>query len=195
AHVHLFTLTTNMRVTQDDNQKAKVFSEYLLRIGNGTEPTIENNLIRLPDEIVIPLQNSDDSIKLLLDTIYPNLSENASNTTFVTERAILTPLNSSVDEINEQIVHKFLVQKHTYYSFDSVPDDNLNLYPIEYLNSLIPQGLPPHELTLKVGVPIMLLRNLDPVNGLCNRTRLICRCLQQHTIDTEIATGEHQGKR
>ena len=28
----------------------------------------------------------------------------------------------------------------------------------------------PHQLTLKVGVPIMLLRNLDPVNGLCNAT-------------------------
>jgi ATP-dependent DNA helicase PIF1 len=89
---------------------------------------------------------------------------------------------------------KYPGEQHTYYSFDSVPEDNLNLYPIEYLNSLTPQGLPPHELTLKIGAPIILLRNLDPVNGLCNGTRLICQRLQARTIEAEIITGDHQGK-
>ncbi|CAJ0927718.1 8989_t:CDS:1 [Entrophospora sp. SA101] len=41
----------------------------------------------------------------------------------------------------------------------------------------------------------MLLRNLDPVNRLCNRTRLICCQFQSQIIDTEIITGDHQGKR
>ncbi|CAG8757825.1 17983_t:CDS:2, partial [Cetraspora pellucida] len=40
----------------------------------------------------------------------------------------------------------------------------------------------------------MLLRNLDPVNRLCNETRLICREFQIQTINTEIATGDYQGK-
>ena len=50
------------------------------------------------------------------------------------------------------------------------------------------------QLTLKFGAPIILLRNLDPVNGLCNGTRLICRKLQARTIEAEIITGDHQGK-
>jgi hypothetical protein len=145
----------------------------LLRIGNGTEPTIENNLIRLPDEMIVHPENGKDPIDSLIDTVYPNLTKNAANITFVTERAILTPLNTDVDEINERVITKYPGKQYKYYSFDSVPEDNLNLYPLEYLNSLAPQGLPPHELTLKVGAPIMLLRNLDPINGLCNGTRLI----------------------
>jgi ATP-dependent DNA helicase PIF1 len=47
------------------------------------------------------------------------------------------------------------------------------LYPTEFLNSLSITGLCDHELHLKVGVPVMLLRNLDPSRGLCNGTRLI----------------------
>jgi hypothetical protein len=35
------------------------------------------------------------------------------------------------------------------------PSDNL-AYPEEFLNSLIPTGMPPHEQKLKVGAIIML---------------------------------------
>ncbi|CAG8510635.1 10177_t:CDS:1 [Ambispora leptoticha] len=154
-----------MRVIQTTNHEAKTFAKYLLRIGNGAETIIENDLIRLPNKIIIHLQNDQDS---LIDAVYPNLTENALNTTFITERTILIPLNNCVDEINKLIMTRYPGEQHMYHSFDSVPDDYLNLYPIEYLNSLTPQDLPPHELTLKVGASIMLLRNLDPTNGFCN---------------------------
>lgn len=35
----------------------------------------------------------------------------------------------------------------------------------------------------------MLLRNVNPVNGLCNGTRLICCSFQQNVIEAQIATG------
>ena len=38
---------------------------------------------------------------------------------------------------------------------------------------MLPCGLPPHTLLLKRGIPIILLRNLNPYRGLCNGTRLI----------------------
>lgn len=43
-------------------------------------------------------------------------------------------------------------------------------------------------------MPIILLRNLNPSEGLCNGTRLICRGLQSKVIDAEIITGSHIGK-
>ncbi|CAG8798857.1 10026_t:CDS:1, partial [Cetraspora pellucida] len=66
-HIHVFSLSTNMRVSQTTSPEAKAFADYLLNIGNGTEPTTENNLIHLPDEIVIYLQSNEDSINSLID--------------------------------------------------------------------------------------------------------------------------------
>ena len=49
---------------------------------------------------------------------------------------------------------------------DSVIDDShQSLYPTEFLNTISISGLPPHKLTLKIGQPIMMLRNLNPNEG------------------------------
>ena len=42
---------------------------------------------------------------------------------------------------------------------------------------------------------VILLRNLDPDEGLCNGTRLIIRAFSNRVIDAEIATGMHKQKR
>jgi ATP-dependent exoDNAse (exonuclease V) alpha subunit len=82
-----------------------------------------------------------------------------------------------------------------YHSFDSAVDDPHNYYPSEFLNTLNPSGLPPHVLKLKVGCPVILLRNIDPATGLCNGTRLVVRRFQRNIIDAEIMVGDHAGKR
>ena len=54
--------------------------------------------------------------------------------------------------------------------------------------------MPVHSMTLKIGCPIMLLRNLDSSAGLCNGTRLIVTALKPTVIEATILTGTHAGK-
>ncbi|GJS85388.1 DNA helicase [Tanacetum coccineum] len=60
------------------------------------------------------------------------------------------------------------------------------LYPIEYLNIITFPEFPPHELELKVGSSIMLLRNVNLSGGLCNGTRMIVRCLMSKLIKNNL---------
>ena len=69
------------------------------------------------------------------------------------------------------------------------------MYPTEFLNTLSPNGMPPHRLILKKFASIILLRSLDPTQGLCNGTRLTVRSVCKRLIDAEIATGSHVGNR
>jgi ATP-dependent DNA helicase PIF1 len=50
-------------------------------------------------------------------------------------------------------------------------------------------GMPPHVLKLKIGVPIILLRNINPPR-LCNGTRLSVRNLMNSIIEATILNGK-----
>ena len=47
----------------------------------------------------------------------------------------------------------------------------------------------------KKNCPVILLRNLDPHNGLCNGTRLVVKGFDDNAIDAEIVNSQHAGKR
>ena len=104
-------------------------------------------------------------------------------------------------------------EEHIILSADHASDADDFLYPREFLNTLNPSGFPPHELRLKVGCPIILLRNLDfnfmifltktptltlpclpPTSGLANGTRLILTEIKERVLKATILTGAHAGK-
>ncbi|MCH79313.1 ATP-dependent DNA helicase PIF1 [Trifolium medium] len=64
----------------------------------------------------------------------------------------------------------------------------------EFLNDIKCSGIPNHRLTLKVGVHVMLLRNIDQASGLCNGTRLQVTDLGKTIITAKFITGKNIGE-
>jgi ATP-dependent DNA helicase PIF1 len=122
------------------------------------------------------------------------------------QRNILAPKNNDVDEVNNAILESLSKESHTYLSANSLTPieegasvaagvSMNSLYPVEFLNILQFSNIANLRLELKVGVPILLLRNLNQSIGLCNGTRLIVKRLGQRVIKAKIITGNNVGKR
>ena len=180
-------LKQNMRSSNDEE-----FTEYIQHIGDGNEPYIMDDLIKLPPSMAMQWEGQH-SIYNLIDQVFPNLQEHVNDARYMVGRASLTPINDDVEQLNAKIISQFPGDEFTLYSFNEVEGDTQHLYQQEFLNSISPGGLPPHILRLKKGAPIMLLRNIDPKAELCNGTRLICRGCFNKVIDAEILTRRYVG--
>lgn len=132
--------------------------------------------------------------QLYIKNIFPDIKNNIKNNDWLRERAILAPTNDSVHIINEIILNDLPGDITTYLSFDTATDESESVhYPVEFLNSQNPPGIPPHKLLLKIGSPIILLRNIDAPK-LCNGTRLKVKLLMPHVIEATILTGCAKGE-
>ncbi|XP_049399878.1 uncharacterized protein LOC125863960 [Solanum stenotomum] len=132
--------TRNMRARTDPT-----FSEFLLRVGNGDEPTIRDNLILLPEQLTVKHSRDGFPEESIIQEIFPNMQENAAMAKYVTERAILASRNDHVDKLNDKLIAMFPGERKIFNRFDSAEDDTNNYYQEEYLNTLTPNGLPPHR--------------------------------------------------
>ena len=117
------------------------------------------------------------------------MEENYQKSEWLHVRCILAPLNDIMEKINTSLMDKVPGESVVYRSFDQTTEESeACTYPTDVLNSFNPPGLPPHELALKEGCPIILLRNLDAPR-LMNGTRLIVKRLMKNVIVATILTG------
>ena len=131
----------------------------------------------------------------LIESVFPNF-RNALSTSF-TLRAILATLNETVDEYNEYVVVNSPGVVITLKSVDSALSNSEGArYPVEFLNTLDPGCLPPHKLNIKSGVPLILIRTINPPI-LTNGTRcVVIQVHGNHLIEAEITTeGPYLGQR
>jgi ATP-dependent DNA helicase PIF1 len=180
-----------MRVHLLGDETAGQFTQTLLTLGNGKTPVdSETGLIDLPASLCQLSQTESE----LRNRVFPNIVQQYKNHGWLCERAILAPRNDIVNVINNNIQALIPGGKQVYQSIDTMveEDESVN-YPTEFLNSLEPPGMPPHKLTLKIGTPVILLRNLDAPR-LCNGTRLAIKQLRNHVIEATILTGCAKGE-
>ncbi|XP_072062222.1 uncharacterized protein [Arachis hypogaea] len=101
------------------------------------------------------------------------------NTDGESSRSILAPTLDVVTEVNNHVMSLIHGNERVYLSSDALINED---------------GIPQHRLVLKIGVPMMLLRNIDQSNGLCNGTRIQVRRLGDHVIECIILAGRNTGE-
>jgi hypothetical protein len=198
-----------MQIIAANSEEQREFAKWVLNVGDGSLPTIAEEEGVNPDWIKIPshirLPTEDCSLRGLIRTIYPDHQCHFGDAMYLMQRSILAPKNTNVDEVNNAILESLSEESHTYLSANSltpteegasvVAGNSMDsLYPVEFLNILQFNGIANHELELKVGVSILLLRNLNQSIGLCNGTRLIVKRLGQCVIEANIIIGNNVGK-
>ncbi|GFV16612.1 ATP-dependent DNA helicase [Trichonephila clavipes] len=186
-HLQKLTLKTNMRVQLQRDASVGNFAKQLMDIGNGRMEIDESTqCITLPANFC----KITESIDELVQKVFPNIAQIYKNHQWLSTRAILAAKNIDVNTINFTIQHGIPSETTTYKSIDTVENqDEVVNYPTEFLNSLDLSGMPPHVLTLKFGVPIILLRSINPPR-LCNGTRLSVKKMMNNAIEATILTGK-----
>nr|XP_043633123.1 ATP-dependent DNA helicase PIF1-like [Erigeron canadensis] len=199
----ILRLTFNMRLQQGSNtrqqQEIKEFAEWLLKVGDGklSEPNDGEVEIEIPDDLLI--KSTHDPLSDIIECIYPEYVARLYEPKYFEDRAILAPTHETVNLINDTMLATLTGEEREYLSSDSISQSDLNpnmspdLYSLDFLNKIKMSGLPNHKLTLKVGTPVMLLRNIDQQQGLCNGTRLQVKRLCEHVIEAEVILGSHVG--
>jgi len=178
----------------------KQFANWILSIGDGKIGDVRDGdcVVDIPHDLLV--ENSGDPINDIVCSTYPNLVCNLSDEKFFHDRAILAPTIELVEKVNDYIMTMVPGDEKEYLSCDSVCkcDDDIRVdhrwITTEFLNDIKCSGMPNHILILKVGVPVMLLRNVDQSSGLCNGTRLIVISLGKNVICARIIDGLHDGE-
>ena len=191
--VKILKLTENMRLNTHVEAERN-FAKWQLESGHG-QHTDELGNTTLPDHF----KCTHNTVPSLISAVYPGINQLPHPPDhYFAERTILTSRNDDVDDINEKMLLEFPGQEKEFLSADSVKGNNENegelLYPVEYLNSISCSGLPLHKLQLKIGCPVMILRNLNPGEGVCNGSRGIVTRMSNRVLEVRLLTGDHAGK-
>ncbi|KAM0931492.1 hypothetical protein ACQ4PT_000481 [Festuca glaucescens] len=209
-HVTVLSLKENMRLSRPglssaDREELSIFSQWILDVGNGDIPghardgEDSGSWITIPDDLI--LRPTSSNVDAAIESVYDSFFFNYSSAEYLADRAIMCPTNIVVDEINDAVFTRVPGCSRRYLSCDSISkstdhvSDAELLYPPEFLHSVKVNNFPHHQLDLKVGVPVMLLRNINQSLGLCNGTRLLVVRLGERVLEGEIITGSHKGNR
>jgi hypothetical protein len=199
-------LHENMRlrrpgITAQEAEEVLQFANWLKSVGRGDDRDEKNN-ITIPD--YIRLITGPDGLKELTLQTYADVYSRPIDMNdhglleWFGKRALLAGKNTDVNAVNADMLANMPGEARAYKSADCIPRTTESTYAgtvtTEYLNALEFPGIPLHDTQLKVGAPVMLMRNLDPSSGLCNGTRMIIVRMGQRVLEAKIITGDKRGE-
>ncbi|XP_023731557.1 uncharacterized protein LOC111879349 [Lactuca sativa] len=146
-------------------------------------------------KLKLNFHSTGDHIHAILSTIYPYFENHLDDPSYFQDKAILVLTNEEVDAVNDYILGLMKDKRKNYLSSDSLCETESmdcfeeSVYSLGIPNAFKAYGIPYHKLTLKTGVPVMLIRNIGQTKGLCNGTGLRIIRLGKHVIEALIIAG------
>lgn len=185
-----------MRVRASGDPILENFDKWTLSLGDGTANN-EDGTVAIPEEMLTQIKENtihdktieEKCIKEFCEKVFPDLEKNMTDPKWLEGRAILAPTNKEVNIINDLMENRVPGVSIKLSSADTLENyQDVLRFNTEYLNTLCPNGFPRHIISLKPGMPLMLLRNINPKEGLCNGTKLIfMRALNNRLIVCKLA--------
>ncbi|GKV45183.1 hypothetical protein SLEP1_g52294 [Rubroshorea leprosula] len=177
------------------------YSKELLKVGDGEigDDVDGESIIEIPKEMLI--EDDVNELAQLVDFVYPDFLGRIDDQDikFFQERCILSPTIKDVAMLNDYLMSNIKSVEKSYLSSDFVCKDDLDFstsqqtYAHEVLNTFTASRFPDHKVGFKVGIPPMLLRNIDQSSGLCNGTRLLITRLGNHVVEGKILSEKSVG--
>src|SRR5437588_904756 len=190
SSLHILRLSTTMRIAATDSNQ--VFIDFLKSLVNDHT---KYGRLELPAYI-----RRVGKIEELCDELYPQvlLDEAVTSHGTLIGGAILAFKNDTVNDFNDLLLdrmpgteHRFEASNQVELSEDAAASEP---YAVEYLQSINLASIAPSCLRLKLGVPLILIRNLSSRNGMCNGTRLRLLGVGRNCLHVAILGGKWDGE-
>ena len=156
-------------------------------MGEGDGELGEGELL-IPEEMKTETANLSD----LVDTIFPDIATRFNDASWVGKRAIMSPSNKEVEEVNNAVLQRLPGEEVVLKSIDTTEEGGAD-YPPEFLNSCELSGMPPHRLALKPGCMVVLLRNFNQRGGHCNGTKYVVVNIKPHVLELRSVDTYNRG--
>jgi len=189
-HLHILKLKTSIRMMASEvNQVYLTFLHEMI-----TNP-MHHGKLDLPAYI-----HWVSTVDELCHHLYPQsfLHEAVTVHNSLAGRAILAFRNDTINDFNDEQVEMMPGVEHRFEAINhvNVPEDAAVAEPfaVEYLQSISLASIPPSCLRLKIGAPLILIRNLSPRQGLSNGTRMRVLGIWRTCLQVAIQGGTFDGK-
>jgi hypothetical protein len=194
-----FRLTINLRLkaanlSQESIQRQRQYNELILAIGEGktdcllaTVSAPENSLgvmsYKIPNVNYFKATSNSEAVDFIFPADIPDSK--------FAKRAILAATNKQVDHWNDIIQKKFattLTPIQTLTSRDELSESDdphgflFSMLTNDVLNQFNKNGIPPHELKLRIGDICLLQRTIDRQEKLVNNCRVKILDIKQYCI-------------
>jgi len=172
----------------------RAIRQWLLDVGNGMPITLNTGVTVVSTSVAIAPSMQVPDLHSLQRFVIDDYSD-------LSGKAILTLTNSTTTEVNNVCLVNLRTEERVYLANSTaLPNDPVgegqpySVPPQELINTLSHRSLPPHELKLRFGCRVMLLRILAVKSGLCNGTMMKVLQFYNNSIIVKILNGVRTGQ-